>query len=245
MRPSNPAGSRASVEIPMRKLILLPILGTLALGGLYFLKRPQPIPVTLSTVETGLVESTLANTRAGSVEACLRTKLSTIAGGRIEYLGVKEGDQVKKGQLLLKLWNDDQQANAKLAQSQVNLAAKRVDEACIAASNAETEAQRQRELRAKGFVSVSREEAAKTEAAVKRASCNTAKADVAQAEYAGTVGNNSNHVAAAGIFEGEVFVLFDILTGFSYTRGIGNSQIMTGCNRHLAYYSNFAVIVHM
>lgn len=182
MRPSNPAGSRASVEIPMRKLILLSILGTLALGGLYFLKRPQPIPVTLSTVETGLVESTLANTRAGSVEACLRTKLSTIAGGRIEYLGVKEGDQVKKGQLLLKLWNDDQQANAKLAQSQVNLAAKRVDEACIAASNAETEAQRQRELRAKGFVSVSREEAAKTEAAVKRASCNTAKADVAQAE---------------------------------------------------------------
>ena len=71
------------------------------------------------------------------------------------------------------------------------------------------------------------------------------RADVTQTKYTGTVGNNSNHVATAGIFKGEVFVLLDILTGFSYTRGIGNSQIMTGCNRHLAYYSNFAVIVHM
>jgi multidrug resistance efflux pump len=38
------------------------------------------------------------------------------------------------------------------------------------------------ELRAKGFVSTSEEEAARTEAEVRRAACNTAKADVAQAE---------------------------------------------------------------
>ena len=108
--------------------------------------------------------------------------LSTIIGGRIEYLGVKEGDQVKKGQLLLKLWNDDQQAQAALAQAQIELSRKRVDEACIAAANAENEAQRQGELRARGFVSTSREEAARTEAEVRRAACNTAIPDVAQAE---------------------------------------------------------------
>src|SRR5574343_341857 len=117
-----------------------------------------------------------------TLEACQRTKLSTIIGGRIEYLGVKEGDKVKKGQLLLKLWNDDQQANAALAQAQITLSAKRGDEACIAAINAEHEAKRQSELRAKGFVSTSKEEAARTEAEVRRAACNTAKADVAQAE---------------------------------------------------------------
>ena len=136
----------------------------------------------LKEVSAGKVEATLANTRAGTVEACLRTKLSTIIGGRIEYLGVKEGDRVKKGQLLLKLWNDDQQAQAALSQAQVMLAGKRVDEVCIAAVNAEKEAKRQAELREKGFVSASREEVARTEAEVKRASCNTAKADVAQAE---------------------------------------------------------------
>lgn len=166
----------------MRRIaIIVAVLAVLGLG-LFWATRPRPLPVVLKEVSEGKVEATLANTRAGTVEACLRTKLSTIIGGRIEYLGVKEGDKVKKGQLLLKLWNDDQQANAALAQAQITLSAKRVDEACIAARNAEKEAVRQGELRARGFVSTSKEEAARTDAEVRRAACNTAKADVAQAE---------------------------------------------------------------
>ncbi|HQR59514.1 MAG TPA: efflux RND transporter periplasmic adaptor subunit, partial [Azonexus sp.] len=166
----------------MRRIaIVVAIVAVLGLAFAWF-SRPKPIPVVLKEVAEGKVEATLANTRAGTVEACQRTKLSTIIGGRIEYLGVKEGDRVRKGQLLLKLWNDDQQAQAALSQAQVALAAKRVDEVCIAAVNAEKEAKRQAELRDKGFVSASREEIARTEAEVKRASCNTAKADVAQAE---------------------------------------------------------------
>ena len=166
----------------MRRIALIALV-ILALGAILFWStRAKPIPVALKEVASGKVEATLANTRAGTVEACQRTKLSTIIGGRIEYLGVKEGDKVKKGQLLLKLWNDDQQANAVLAQAQVTVAAKRVEEACIAAANAEKEAGRQAELRARGFVSSSREEAARTDAQVRQASCNTAKADVAQAE---------------------------------------------------------------
>ena len=164
-----------------RIVIVVAILVVLGLAAAWF-TRPKPIPVVLAEVAEGKVEATLANTRAGTVEACQRTKLSTIIGGRIEYLGVKEGDRVKKGQLLLKLWNDDQQAQASRSQAQVALAGKRVDEVCIAAVNAEKEAKRQAELRAKGFVSASREEIARTEAEVKRAACNTAKADVAQAE---------------------------------------------------------------
>ncbi|MGB2905380.1 MAG: efflux RND transporter periplasmic adaptor subunit [Candidatus Dechloromonas phosphoritropha] len=166
----------------MRRIaIVVVVVAVLGLAFAWF-SRPKPIPVALKEVANGMVEATLANTRAGTVEACLRTKLSTIIGGRIEYLGVKEGDRVKKGQLLLKLWNDDQQAQAALAETQITLAGRRVEEACIAAVNAEKEAKRQSELRAKGFVSTSKEDAARTEAEVRRASCNTAKADVAQAE---------------------------------------------------------------
>ena len=166
----------------MRRIALIVALIAVLGLGLFWFTRPPPIPVTLKEVAAGKVEATLANTRAGTVEACQRTKLSTIIGGRIEYLGVKEGDKVKKGQLLLKLWNDDQQANAALAQAQITLSAKRGEEACIAAGNAEKEAKRQSELRARGFVSTSKEEAARTDAEVRRASCNTAKADIAQAE---------------------------------------------------------------
>ena len=166
----------------MRRIaIVVVVVAVLGLAFAWF-SRPKPIPVALKEVANGMVEATLANTRAGTVEACLRTKLSTIIGGRIEYLGVKEGDRVKKGQLLLKLWNDDQQAQGALAETQITLAGRGVEEACIAADNAEKEAKRQSELRAKGFVSTSKEDAARTEAEVRRASCNTAKADVAQAE---------------------------------------------------------------
>jgi len=166
----------------MRRIAFI-LLALAALAALLFWSaRPKPIPVALTDVSAGLVESTLTNTRAGAIEACLRTKLSPIVGGRIEYLGVKEGDKVKKGQLLLKLWNDDQQANTALAEAQVTVAARRVDEACIAAANAEREARRQADLRERGFVSQSAEEAARTEAEVRRATCNTARADVAQAE---------------------------------------------------------------
>ena len=166
----------------MRRIALIAVIALAAVAAAFWFTRPKPIPVVLKEAAAGKVEATLANTRAGTVEACQRTKLSTIIGGRIEVLAVKEGDRVKKGQLLLKLWNDDQQAQAALSEAQVALAGRRVEEVCIAAVNAEKEAKRQAELRDKGFVSASREEIARTEAEVKRASCNTAKADVAQAE---------------------------------------------------------------
>jgi len=166
----------------MRRIVIALVVIALLGLGFYWFSRPKPIPVALKEVTEGKVEATLANTRAGTIEACLRTKLSTIIGGRIEYLGVKEGDKVKKGQLLLKLWNDDQQAQAALSQTQIVLAGNRSEEVCIAAVNAEKEAKRQAELRDRGFVSSSREEAARTDAEVRRASCNTAKADVSQAE---------------------------------------------------------------
>ena len=166
----------------MRRLVTALIIVVILAVAAFWLSRPKPVAVTVASVGTGTVEATLANTRAGTVEACQRTKLSTIVGGRIEYLGVKEGDKVEKGQLLLKLWNDDQQASSALASAQVTLAAKRAEEVCIAATNAEKEASRQAELRARGFVSPSREESARTDAEVRRAACATARADIAQAE---------------------------------------------------------------
>ena len=166
---------------PLLRRILISLLILAALAAVFWwFTRPKPISVVAREIDRGKVESSIANTRAGTVEACQRTKLSTIIGGRIEVLNVKEGDRVKKGQLLMKLWNDDQQAQSTLAQTQVVTARQRVTEACAQATNAEREAARQSSLREKGFVSSSREESARTEAEARRASCDAAKADVAQ-----------------------------------------------------------------
>ncbi len=162
---------------------VLPALIVIALiaGAWFWFTRSKPVSVVLKAVDRGNVESTVVNTRAGTVEACLRTHLSTIMGGRIEYLGVKEGDKVKKGQLLMKLWNDDQKAQQTLAEAQRAVAARRVKEVCTTAASAMREAERQTALRAKGFVSEAREDTARTEAEARAAACETARADVAQA----------------------------------------------------------------
>jgi HlyD family secretion protein len=103
-------------------------------------------------------------------------------GGRIEVLAVKEGDKVKKGQLLMKLWNDDQQAQSTLAMAQVETARKRTTEACTVAANSEREADRQTALFKQGFVSGSRDEQARADAQARRAGCDAAKADVLQTQ---------------------------------------------------------------
>ena len=165
----------------MRRLTIFAVFIAIAGASIWWLTRPKPIPVLLVEVGRGKVESTVANTRAGSVEACQRTKLSPITGGRIAYLGVKKGDHVKKGQVLLKLWNDDQQAQSGLAETQVESARKHVGEMCAMADNAEREAERTTKLRAKGFMSEGAEEKARYEAQSRRAACDMARADVTQA----------------------------------------------------------------
>ncbi|MBW6494844.1 MAG: efflux RND transporter periplasmic adaptor subunit [Burkholderiaceae bacterium] len=166
----------------LRRLLIALLVVILLGAGIWWAKRPKPIAVMLVTVDHGRVESSIANTRAGTLEACQRTKLSATMGGRIEVLAVKEGDRVEKGQLLMKLWNDDQQAQSTMALAQVETARKRVAEACAVAANAESEAARQSSLFKQGFVSGSREEQARSEALARRAGCDVAKADVAQAQ---------------------------------------------------------------
>jgi len=165
----------------LRRLLPALLVAVLAIGAYLWNSRSKPVSVVLKTVDRGKVEATVVNTRAGTVEACQRTRLSTIMGGRIEYLGVKEGDKVSKGQLLLKLWNDDQKAQQTLAEAQRAMAAQRVREACTTAASARREAERQAALKARGFVSEAREDTAKSEADARAATCETAKADVAQA----------------------------------------------------------------
>ncbi|PKO42390.1 MAG: efflux RND transporter periplasmic adaptor subunit [Betaproteobacteria bacterium HGW-Betaproteobacteria-22] len=166
----------------MQRIFILFVAVVFIGTGLWYVSRPKPLSVALYEVGAGTVESTVANTRAGAIEACQRTRLSPIIGGRIAYLGVKKGDHVKKGQTLIQLWNDDQQAQVSLAASQVESARKRVGEVCVLAENAEREAGRMAKLRLRGFVSVGAEEKAHSEAMSRRAACESVRTDIVQAQ---------------------------------------------------------------
>jgi len=187
-----------------RALIALLLL---ALGGalLWWLSRPKPVAVLSTSVGRGTVEATVANTRAGTVEACQRTKLSTIAGGRIEVLAVKEGDKVRKGQLLMRLWNEDQQAEQAFAQAQVDTSRKRVTEACTLADLAQREFRRQEQLFKQGFISEGGLDNVRAQADARMAACATAKSDVAQAQARiNVVGTARQRTLLVAPFDGTV-----------------------------------------
>ena len=197
---------RETATRPWGRRALIALL-LLAVGGalLWWLSRPKPVAVLSTSVGRGTVEATVANTRAGTVEACQRTRLSTISGGRIEVLAVKEGDKVRKGQLLMRLWNDDQQAEQAFAQAQLETSRKRVTEACTLADLAQREFKRQEQLFQQGFISEGGLDNLRAQADARVAVCATARSDVAQAQARiAVVGTARQRTVLVAPFDGTV-----------------------------------------
>lgn len=162
----------------MKKSYLIIIFFTVV--GIFFgigsLTREKPVTVAVHEIDIGTVESTLTNTRAGSVKARHRARLTPAIGGQIATLDVQKGDAVKKGQILLTLWNKDLQADLKLAQGQVVAAEAAVRENCLLADHAERQAKRQTELKRHNSISESSYEDAVATAEAKKAACQAAEA---------------------------------------------------------------------
>ena len=161
--------------------LALAVIALIAAGA-WYLTRPKPVSVTVAVAETGRVENTVANTRAGSVMACRRAKLAPPAGGRIEKLNVSEGMRVRPGQVLLTLWSDDLAARDRLSREQLQTAKARVREVCELARASARDAARARDLKARNFISQEAAERAAADAAAKQASCDSTATQVAEAE---------------------------------------------------------------
>lgn len=140
-----------------------------------WIKKTKPVAVLITTVETGEVQRTVTNTRAGTLKACRRAGLSPSIGGQIARLPVKEGDIVKKGQVLLEMWNDDLNAQVSLAKSEILASQSRIKEACIIADVSKREAERLTALRKKGLASEDKAEHAVGEAKSRQAACQASK----------------------------------------------------------------------
>lgn len=173
-------------SFPLRRIAVIAVLIPLALAAWYF-TRPKPIPVALGKVERGLVEATVSNTRAGTIKACHRAKLAPPAGGQIAQLRVKKGQRVVAGQVLLELWNNDLQAQERLAQEQLQTSITHEREACTIAEAAQRDAGRAQQLRAKGFVSQEAAERSVSDAKARQAACDTARSEIEQSRSRITV----------------------------------------------------------
>jgi HlyD family secretion protein len=137
----------------MKRFAIITGLAVAAVVAGWYVTRPDPVSVTLITVERGPVSATVSNTRAGTVDACRRAGLSPATGGQIVLLPVADGDVVEQGQLLLELWNDDLKAEIRLAQRDATAVQSRAEEACVIAEFAQREANRLMMLLADGLAS--------------------------------------------------------------------------------------------
>lgn len=176
--------------------LLISLLIIVAAAVLFvYIKRPHPVSVAVHKTTRGEVLSTITNTRAGTLKACRRARISPSIGGQIVSLPVKKGDRVKTGQLLLEMWNDDLLAQVKLAQHENQRIIALARQACIMAEVARREARRLQTLSKKNLASVESTDKAESDAQAKLAACEAAntqikvsqsKIDVAQAALSRT-----------------------------------------------------------
>jgi HlyD family secretion protein len=168
----------------MRKLAVVLVIGAAAGFAVWWSMRPVPIFVGLVAVERGAVVASVANTRAGTVDACRRAGLSPAFGGQIASLPVVDGARVEAGDLLLELWNGDLKAQLVQAEREANAAEARTREACVTADVTRREAERISSLFRERVVSEDEAERAEGRADATAAACaavqTTAQVSVAQ-----------------------------------------------------------------
>jgi HlyD family secretion protein len=148
-----------------------------AIGAIVFFTRSDPVQLDVGVVDRGPVAETVTNTRAGTIKACDRARLAPTMGGKIEKLPVKKGDRVKKGQLLLELWNQDLLAAVTLAERDAVAAGSRTEQACIAAKVARQDSKRIDSLIERNLVSADAADKARGDAESKEAMCRAVTQD--------------------------------------------------------------------
>ena len=145
---------------------------------------PDPIPVRVQPVATGLVEATVTNSRAGTVKARRRAKLSPELGGQVVEIPFREGDRVKAGDIVLRLEDSAQRAQLLLTEKELEAAQAERERACLGADRAQREYDRVKKLADQDIISVDLLDQAESAHATAEATCRSAGAQAARAAAA-------------------------------------------------------------
>jgi RND family efflux transporter MFP subunit len=155
-------------------------------GGVIYWRSTAPLPVETYTVATAYPSQvyTLLNA-TGYVVAQRKAAVASKATGRLEWLGVREGSNVREGEVLARLENRDVTAKREQAAANVKLAEANLEQAQAELQEAERAFQRSRDLLERKFVSqaahdtaVARLEKAKAVMSGQRASILVAQANL-------------------------------------------------------------------
>lgn len=184
------------------KLIKWIVLFAVLVLVVWWFNQDKKITVTWQHSGIGSVETIVANTRSGTVEACQRSKLSFPIGGQIEHIHVKEGDLVKQGQKLMSLWQQDRQAKLIEANALIRARTQHQQSVCIAADNDQKNVARNKQLLAQKLTSQETLDNALAKADASAAACLQAQAEI-------DVSQAMKETAIASLAQTELYAPFD------------------------------------
>ncbi len=173
----------------MRRFLSFIILALVAAAVIFFVIRPKPVTVQFVTATVADIQTSVV--ASGRVLPPARVDIGATITGRVETVHVREGARVAENEILVELEQRELKAAVAQAQAAVKRAQARVSSVqtlalptAVAAqqqaqanlSLAEREAQRARDLLAKGFVSQSRVDDAERQLEVARSALAGARA---------------------------------------------------------------------
>ncbi|UTW08780.1 efflux RND transporter periplasmic adaptor subunit [Pseudomonas benzenivorans] len=166
----------------MRSLSISLVVLACFLAFGWWWNRPQPMPVQLVAVERGPVETLVANTRAGTLKSCRRSRLSFNIGGQVSELLVDEGQSVKQGQVLMRLRQDDRQARVQEAEARLEAKRNAREQACRQAKLDQRDFKRLERLAARKLLAADRLDQAETRARLAQMVCSSSDALIREAD---------------------------------------------------------------
>lgn len=172
----------------------LALLAAIGAAAAFAVQRGRPQAVQIGTVVAAYPAASLAVLNAtGRVVAARRASVSSKATGRLEWLGVQEGQRVQAGEVIARVENRDVAAAREQAAAQVTAARANLAQGEAELADAEAALARARELAAQNFIAASALDAAAARFNKARAAIETLRAQIAVAE--------ANHRAAVVAFE--------------------------------------------
>ena len=178
--PLPPARGRA--RRPRRWILWIAALAAVAAALRLTVFAPSVVPVTVFRVEKGRVEQSVTNSKAGTVKARRRATLSSEIGGRVVELPAKKGLRVKRGDLLMRIFDSDYRAQVGVAESALVAARASRAETCRAAELAETQLRRNRALARDQLVSTDVLDQIQSQRDAAVAACEAAGARIQEAQ---------------------------------------------------------------
>ncbi len=191
-----------------RVLILAAALGVAVILMIYFMvsginSAPSVKVGVVTIVSPSQLDAIL--TASGYVVAQRQAAIASKATGRLEYLGVEEGDEVKKDQIIARLEHNDVDAARNQARANLEMTKATLNQNQAKLKEAELRFNRQKDLLAKGLISDAEFEIAEAEYRNAQAAVVWAQAQIEQAQAAATAAQvNVENTNIRAPFDGTV-----------------------------------------